>query len=87
MGETWEILELPSIVKGKASVIMRFYKPNTCNMVLKLSRFTLKGHHPSHLLSDKNMAGEYLEILCPEYWSPEGTVPGLVPSCGHPSMT
>jgi hypothetical protein len=36
-------------------------------MVLKLSRFTLKGHHPSHLLSDKNMAGEYLEILFAEY--------------------
>lgn len=65
---------------------MRFYKPNACNMVLKLSRFTLKGHHPSYLLSDKDMAGEYVEILCAEYWPPEGTVPVSVPYCGHPFM-
>lgn len=39
--------------------------------VLKFVRVPLKGHHPSYLLSDKDMAGGSLEILCAEYWPPE----------------
>lgn len=43
---------------------MRFYKPNACNMVLKLSRFTLKGHHPSYLLLIKIWLNTCGDSLC-----------------------
>lgn len=45
-----------------------FYKPNICNMALKLSRFTFKGHPPSLFLSDKDMVIEYLEIHLQNIW-------------------